>query len=443
MLVFPTPRRRVTPLALIGVTTLAAVLAAGAAPGAAAAPRPADVSSHIAPAGKGKDGDDPAEDKPAETSDDPKAGSNAAAEVMRRQEPLLDAGLAISELDDGGLGGLRLDVPKNTLHVWWRGDVPAKVKDAIERFRAADGIRIEVGESRYSQRELLKATEGLSRRSGDLPELVGVAPAVEGSGLAVYVNPQILVTITLEMLPPGSTITEMPVVQQVSRGFDIAPWWAGSVAQPVNGGPVCSTGFAVEKRFLGIPTESGVIVAEHCAPGGGVAFDSGSGIRIGTAGAPSTLPKTDSLYVRAPGGSAARIYDGGVGVGEFSKPVVGVTGNLPGQYVCTSGAATGAHCDVVINLTNFEHVLAPSGIVVRSSLATQQQGRPAVGLGDSGGPVFVVTAADPGKVKAAGMINGGVLQTNCEGFGSTCFVQVTFTNIYYVQAAHDVYVKTS
>ncbi|WP_155368048.1 hypothetical protein [Catellatospora vulcania] len=55
-------------------------------------------------------------------------------------------------------------------------------------------------------------------------------------------------------------------------------------------------------------------------------------------------------------------------------------GNLPGQYVCTSGAATGAHCDVVINLTSFEHVLAPSGIVVRSSLATQQQGRPAVGL---------------------------------------------------------------
>ncbi|WP_269059659.1 hypothetical protein [Catellatospora vulcania] len=41
------------------------------------------------------------------------------------------------------------------------------------------------------------------------------------------------------------------------------------------------------------------------------------------------------------------------------------------------------------------------------------------------------------------MINGGVPQTNCESFGSTCFVQVTFTNIYYVQAAHDVYVKTS
>lgn len=449
MLARPIFRRgRAAPLALVGICALAAVLAITAVPGVAAplpsdaAGRPAVASGERRDDGKDDGDGDSEKDKPAETSDDPKDGSNTAAEVMRRQEPLLEAGMIISELDDGNLGGVKLDVPENTLYVWWRGDVPPEVKEQIERLRDAEGIRVVLGESRYSQQQLIAYTSELTNRFKEFPELVGAAPAVAGTGLVVYVNPFIFVTLTLDMLPPGSTIEELPVVQQVSRGFDIAPWWAGSVAQPVNGGPACSTGFSVERRFLGIPVESGVIVAEHCAPGGRVAFDSGGGRRIGTAEATSFLPKTDSLYVPATS-SGPRIYDGGVGVGEFTKPVVGVIGNLPGQFVCTSGAATGAHCNVVIDLTNFEHVLTPSGIVVRSSLATQIDGGVAVGLGDSGGPVFTLTAADLGKVKATGMINGGILPVDCEGFGSTCFRRVTFTNIFVVQAAHNVYVKTS
>lgn len=374
------------------------------------------------------------EEKPVFTSDDPKEGSNAAAEVMKKQEPLMRAGMRLSKLDDGNLGGVRINTPENAVHVWWKGSLPPAVQEEVDRQRKEYGITVTVDKSRYSEQELTKFIDGMATRWVEYPELVGMAPAVDGSGVIVYVNPKIEMHLDLMIFPPGSIVQESPVVHEVSRNFDIAPWWAGSVAQPVtSGAPACSVGFAVVKRSFWIEYSRGVITAEHCARGGRVAFDSGSGIRIGTADPTPTLAKTDALYI--PTSSGPRTYDGGVGVNEFSKAVVGVDGNLPGQSVCTSGAATGANCNIQVDVVNFQHILSPSGMVVKSTLATQLDGGVAVGNGDSGGPVIQLTAADLSKVRAVGMINGGVFEVGCGSFGTTCFRQVTFTNIYYVLGA--------
>lgn len=279
-----------------------------------------------------------ATDKPAWTSDRPEDGSNAAAELMAAQEPLVDLATRITALDpDGkGLGGIRLRVTEHALDLWWKGDVPGEVRDEVAR-AAEGGVTVELGESRYSQRELVDATEAVPARWKDFPGLVDVSPAVDGSGLVVGV--------TGDADPAGwdfgvpATVVRSEQVRQTSRQNDFAPWWGGAALRMPSGN--CSTGFAVIRRTLWWESSRGILTAEHCAPGGGVRVTDPTGELVGVAEPAPARRLSDSLYV--PTRSANRIYDGGVGVGEFSKPVVGAVGNFPGQFVCTSGAFTGVH----------------------------------------------------------------------------------------------------
>lgn len=381
------------------------------------------------------------EEKPIVTSDNPEDGSNVAAELMAQQEPLMNAANRITELDkETTLGGMRLEVMKNTLVVWWKGEPPAEVREEIERQQAEHGITIELAESRYSQRELQEVADSIADSWDSYPGLVGVGPAVDGSGLLVGVT------------EPGqgekyglavdATFQQMPTVTQLSRRDDSAPWWGGGVTRAaVAGAATCSTGFPVYRRQWYGETSRGILTAAHCSPGGNVPFNDGVGQRIGIAEASTYLPWADALYIKT--SSQGRIFDGGVGVGEFSKPVVGTNGNLPGQFVCTTGAATGVHCNISIQWTNFYHFLFPSGRLVLSSVAFQVNGGIAAGSGDSGGPVFELTA-DPSKTRAVGMITGGWGQVPCALPGvQICTNQVTFTNIYFALGATGTYILTS
>jgi len=153
------------------------------------------------------------------------------------------------------------------------------------------------------------------------------------------------------------------------------------------------------------------------------------------------LRDTDSLYIPAES-SAPRIYDGGVGVGEFSKPITGSTLLFPGQYVCTSGAATGVYCNIMI--TSTENIFFPpdGSFVDGVALATEQAGAVATGLGDSGGPVFTL-APDTGKAIAAGLMIGGMDDVPCTISGpARCFKSVAFVYIGYVLEAHDLRLLT-
>jgi hypothetical protein len=101
---------------------------------------------------------------------------------------------------------------------------------------------------------------------------------------------------------------------------------------------MCTTGFARHKTFFGFETSRGVLTAGHCDKPGGSTFVTGAGKVIGSTAGP--LGTSDSTYIVGP--SAGRMYDGGVGVGEFSKAVIGTVPNFRARFVCTSGAATGA-----------------------------------------------------------------------------------------------------
>jgi hypothetical protein len=69
-------------------------------------------------------------------------GSIPGLEVMRAQQPLVDAAQAITALDPkrDGLGGLRLQAEKNTVELYWKGEVPDRVREEIAVRRSSTAV---------------------------------------------------------------------------------------------------------------------------------------------------------------------------------------------------------------------------------------------------------------------------------------------------------------
>ncbi|MEV4416982.1 hypothetical protein [Catellatospora sp. NPDC049609] len=383
------------------------------------------------------------EDKPG-WSDDPRAGSNASAEIMAAQLPLVDAAQRLTDLEPKfpGLGGLRLRVEDRTLEVWWKGEVPAEIREEIARQESELGIRVALGESAYTQRELVEAAAVVPERPEAYPGLVRVGPLPDGSGLEVATTDpkaamkyEFAVATTIVRAEEGG-------IQQLSRANDSPPWWGGAqIRGAFPGAGSCSTGFAIKRMTLWWESWRGILTAEHCMFGGGMDFTDPTGQVVGRAEPAPARRLSDSLAIQT--NSGARIYDGGVGVGEFSKPVIGAVGNFPGLFVCTTGAFTGVHCNVRTDRINQLVMLTPSFLHVQSvSLGTQINGRAAAGSGDSGGPVFALTG-DFSKTFAAGTIIGGLNPVACDGFGSGCLNTVAWVDISWVLIVQQAQLATS
>lgn len=379
--------------------------------------------------------------KKVSTSREPSAGSNAASAIMTAQAPLVRAAEQIQKLDASGtgLGGIRLQVDMRTLEVWWRGEPPETVRKEIARQERKTGIKVVVQSAQYSQKELIETARNIISKAKEYPGLVSAGPLVDASGLEIGVTDTERAS-SFKFPTPVRVVSRKGIVPLYSRGDDSPPWWAGAVTRPaVNDRVTCSTGFAMAQG-----STHGILTAEHCFCGGGVNFTNGVGVPIGPAELASTRKvPTDSLFVVGDSGPAT--YDGGVGVGEFSKPVVGSSSNFAGMGVCTSGAATGVHCNIFIDITGLVFTSTCSGesFIQGVSLATQVDGGVAAGSGDSGGPVFTLTGPDNSQVKAAGIISVGSNPTPCQGFGTDCFNQVGFTDIDSLESSHGASVMTT
>jgi hypothetical protein len=380
--------------------------------------------------------------KPISTNRDPSAGSNVAQARMVAQAPLLTAAERIRNLDPKGtgLGGIQLQVDTHTLEVWWKGDPPAAVRKEIARQERNSGIKVLLRPAQYSQRELIEAARGIMFKATAYPGLVTAGPLVDASGLEIGVTDTERAA-SLKFPVPVHVVVRTGMVLLFSRGADIEPWWAGAVTRAAVANPgACSTGFAMtQQTSIFGSRQPGILTAEHCSCGGGVVFNNGVNLPIGVAEPASTKQLfTDSLFI--PTNSGPAIYDGGVGVGEFSKPVVGKQSNFPGMFVCTSGAATGVHCNIRIDSIGVAGTVpgqcSSNPFIEGISLATQVDGTVAAGSGDSGGPVFTL-ATDPMTVNAAGIMFGANIPTPCQGFGSVCFNQVAFTDIDSIRGSHN------
>jgi hypothetical protein len=197
-------------------------------------------------------------EKPIIENDDPKAGSNAAAEIMALQEPLAEVAEAITRLDKdrSGLGGIRLRVKDRAIDIYWKGEVPGEVREQVARLEGI-GYRAEVFEARYSGGELARVQEEILANRDAYPGIVTIGPLVDGSGLRIGFLKGVPKPIEW---PVEAEVVDEDRMVFIDRATDTPPFWAGGVARL--GGQTCSTGFAVGRQNWFTLT-TGILTAEH------------------------------------------------------------------------------------------------------------------------------------------------------------------------------------
>ncbi|HEV8562712.1 MAG TPA: S1 family peptidase [Actinophytocola sp.] len=312
---------------------------------------------------------------------------------------------------DDGYAGITAAPQNRRLDVFWHGPVPPKVAQAITDARR--DVPVTLAPARYSERELLDEAARIVPGRG----VSDVSPVVDGTGLTVSVTgsasdgrqiPEIRAAKVPVTIEPFTTIEP-----QFNRQADTPPYYGG--ARYSVG---CSTGFAVQQQG-----ESRMLSAGHCANEGQTVAD-GNGQTMGKI----TLknPIRDTLFIRAT--SAARVYVNGVFSGD-SIPVRGVSANYVGNVVCTSGAATGTHCPIVVLATKVS-TKTESGIFEPMVKAKHLFGGVASGKGDSGGPVFDFWDKDGHQsATAKGTISAGADSVGPCELSSKCGKTVYYADI--------------
>ena len=344
----------------------------------------------------------------------PPGGFEDWADLMKEQARLDAAADRISAAGGPGLAGLVVSAETRKLKVYYKGRVPAAVNEVVEAERAKVGV--DVLPARFSKGELVAAANRVLRLTG----VTEVSTDPAGRGLIVAAkrgyrpSDSLVPTVRLEEAQPAL----------LSRNDDWAPYWGGARWGPYTSGQGCSTGFAI---WVGGATK--MLSAGHCGANGQTAYDGGGQVMGSIAGDNNSY---DTLYINA--SSAGRIYDGGVGSGEFSKPVTGASRSYVGDWLCTSGSYSGARCGIRVTATN---VTINVGYYIYGQVRAEQVDHTnAVGNGDSGGPVFSLSA-DPNRVIAKGIISAGDMGSapaTCTGVpaggGRACTWRMYYADIF-------------
>jgi hypothetical protein len=313
---------------------------------------------------------------------------------MRAQEPLTKAASVLRwEFENAparNAGYANIVLEKNAVALHWKGEVSAGMKAAVTR--AGRHAAVRVVPARYSQAELRAATapifEYMKKHPGGPVRSVGVTDG--GDALEVGVvdsDPRVAGADLPEVNIPVKVVPKQ-APKSTSRLADTPPYWGGARIQTpdsVNPNAYCSTGFGV-KNGAGIEY---VLTAAHCYTPPDRATVWATGTTMGYAS--HEVYWHDILLITTHAGG--RIYDGGVGTGEFSKSVYGWDWAYAGEYLCQSGATSGVVCNFTQgNGFTYSYCDYDSDGDWTCQddllLAVQMDGLQATRGGDSGGPVF-------------------------------------------------------
>ncbi|QFU90113.1 hypothetical protein [Amycolatopsis sp. YIM 10] len=315
--------------------------------------------------------------------------AKSAANIVRQ---------AVAQHDGTGFTSIALQ--GESVELAYKGPIPDAVNAAIDEARKT--VPVSVKDAPYSLAELETAsaeiTEQLRTRPDGPAHSVEVTP--DGGSLVVGVDQ----VTTLQALDLAEVAVPVRVAQRermasFGRLDDTPPYWGGARIVSTDIPIECTSGFGVHaggQRYL--------LTAGHCGrPDAG--WTNGNGSRF-IGNATHEHIDHDLLLIATDAGS--RIYDGGVGVNEFSKAVSGWAWTAGNEWVCSSGSVSGVICNHVVEL--FNRVLCGynaygdyecySGLVQTKQFDGLTAGRP----GDSGGPVF---GLDGDRVVAKGTITGG------------------------------------
>jgi hypothetical protein len=350
-------------------------------------------------------------------------GFRSWGDLIEAQERLHGAA---QRLQDGlgredGFTGLEAAPEDGRVRLHWHGEP----SDGLRRLVAEVGreVPVEVVAARHPLRELTAAQAAIAAEPG----VEAVVAHVDGRGLTVRYRGSTADALGLPSIREarvGVSIEPYDTVEPLGctgRQDDCSPYWGGAKYFP----GWCSTGFSLKFTSFLLPGGSTwyrMLSAGHCGSNGNVVTD-GGGDPVGSV--VSDADAADLLLISPNAGVnlAGRVYVGpwNAGTGS-SKAVAGAVASFAGQWVCTTGAATGEHCNVKV--TN------PNVIIwgtVKTVEVKEQANLVAGGKGDSGGPVVATLLG--GKVNAKGTISAGSGQVACPA-GSPS--PMCFKTLYYV-----------
>jgi hypothetical protein len=337
-----------------------------------------------------------------------------------------------------GIAGVVVDPARRTVKLYWHGDPTAAVSREISAAGAL-GVSVTVTQAPYTRNQLLDETKRLAGLNAAQPasagaRVVSVAPMPDGSGLDVGMS-GVPANVSAEQARQhvpylSSTALSLTVTGNVSpvpgsRQADTPPYWGGALI--TQGSGACSSGFGVAGNN-GAATY--ILTAAHCGPG---TWSTGAGVAMG-----STIQGVDWTHdaelILTNAGNL--VYDGGsiAGGTQFSKYVVGASPSRVGDWVCTSGAFSGAVCNIQVVKT--DEAISVGGHPMTLVRAEQSNHVAPIGNGDSGGPVFSLANSNVDDV-ARGTITAYDTATivPCQGVpsgnGRSCGWRMWFPDITY------------
>jgi len=375
----------------------------------------------------------------------------AVLALMKAQEKVDRAADRIQAAVPGGslvsgLGGIIVDPSHSAVRVYWHGPVPPVVAHQIATERRA-GTVVTTATALYTQARLVRDAQKLTGASDPARTHIAVAgPNPDGSGLSVQVTGWSAQSAgTRRALVAGLAgddvrleVSAGPDPMAATRQADTPPYWGGALIQ--NASSECTSGFGVTGNN-GVATY--ILTAAHC---GGGTFTTGAGVTMGSS--IETTWTHDAQLILTNAGAGGYVYDGAsiAGGNQFAKPVAGASANHVGDFVCTSGAFSGAVCNIKIVALNDSFTLdghAMSGMV----RAEQQSHVDAAGNGDSGGPAFSLTNSNADDV-ARGTITAydGAHTVSCAGVpsgnGRACSWRIWFPSVTTEMSDLGVHINT-
>ncbi|MGN9913553.1 hypothetical protein ACTMTJ_39060 [Phytohabitans sp. LJ34] len=302
----------------------------------------------------------------------------------------------------GATGYSGIELRDGAVVLWYKGTPPPAVSTAVAR--AGRTAPVEVRPARFSLADLKAASHTVIEQIRKRPDGPAhtVKIAMDGSGLVVGTDrPATREAARLFDVGVPVRIEQQPRLEQTARINDTAPYYGGARIVNNETNWFCTTGFGVRST---VDNREYMLTAGHCGrPSTG--WNNGDGSRY-LGGTSFEHRGYDILLIGTDAGG--RMFDGGVGTGEFTKGVAYWDWVYGGEWLCSSGSVSGVICNHRVDAffasycdTDMYGTFECYENLIQS---TQVDGLTAARGGDSGGPVFGVTGVE--QVVAKGVISG-------------------------------------